>query len=187
MTTIAAGPNWDRLFDTASAQEGYFTTAQADEAGYSAQLLAKYLRNGRIVRARRGIYRIVHFPSGEHEDLVTVWLWSEQQGLFSHETALSLHQLSDAMPVRVHLTLPAEWSTRRFRVPTGVLLHYADVPKRERGWVGSIPVTSPRRTLVDIRRAKVSPELVEQATRQALARGLIAKKEVADLKAEAEK
>ncbi len=50
-----SAPNWDRLFETASVQEGYFTTAQADEVGYSPQLLAKYLRNGRVIRARRGI------------------------------------------------------------------------------------------------------------------------------------
>ena len=73
MTVIAPGPDWNRLFETAATQEGYFTTSQADEVGYSPQLLAKYLQNGRVVRARRGIYRVVHFPPGEHEDLVTAW------------------------------------------------------------------------------------------------------------------
>jgi predicted transcriptional regulator of viral defense system len=181
----APGPNWDRLFETASAQEGYFTTSQADEVGYSPQLLAKYLQNGRVVRGRRGIYRLVHFPPGEHEDLVTVWLWSERQGVFSHETALALHGLSDALPARIHLTLPAEWTKRRFRVPAGVVLHHADLARAERAWVGSVPVTSPRRTLLDARRASLSPEVIEQATRQALARGLIGKKDVAALKREA--
>jgi predicted transcriptional regulator of viral defense system len=182
VTVPVRRPSWDRLFETASAQEGYFTTAQADEVGYSPQLLAKYLQNGRVVRARRGIYRLVHFPAGEHEDLVTVWLWSGRQGVFSHQTALSLHDLSDVLPARVHLTLPARWATRRLRVPAGVVLHFADVAKPDRAWVGSVPVTSVRRTLLDVRRASVSPELVEQATRQAIARGLIGKKDAADLK-----
>jgi predicted transcriptional regulator of viral defense system len=176
-----SGPNWDRLFGTASAQEGYFTTAQGDEAGYSPQLLLKYLQNGRVIRARRGIYRLVHFPPGEHEELTLVWLWSEREGVFSHQTALSLHGLSDVLPVRIHVTLPANWAKRRLRVPEDVVLHHANVSERERAWVGSVPVTSPRRTLVDVRRANVSPELVEQATRQAVARGLIGKGDAARL------
>ena len=181
MPATAPGPDWNRLFETAATQEGYFTTSQADEVGYSPQLLAKYLQNGRVVRARRGIYRLVHFPPGEHEDLVTAWLWSERKGVLSHETALSLHGLSDALPARIHLTLPAAWARRRFRVPEGVVLHHADVSERERTWVGSVPVTSPRRTLVDARHANLSPELVDQAIRQAVARGLIAKKDAARL------
>lgn len=47
------GPRWSRLYETAAAQEGHFTTAQAAEAGYYPQLLTKYLENGRIVRVRR--------------------------------------------------------------------------------------------------------------------------------------
>ena len=31
-----------------------------------------------MLRVRRGIYRLVHFPAGEHEELVMVWLWSKQ-------------------------------------------------------------------------------------------------------------
>ena len=91
----------------AVGQEGHFTTKQAALAGYSPQLLLKYLRNGRITRVRRGVYRMVHFPAGEHEDLATLWLWSEQMGVFSHETALMRHDLSDALPRKVHLTVPA--------------------------------------------------------------------------------
>ena len=68
-------------------------------------------------------------------------------------------------------------------MPEGVGLHYGDVAKRERAWAGSVPVTSPHRTLVDVRRANLSPEFVDQATGQALARGLINKKDAARLAA----
>ena len=69
-------PSWDRLYEMAGSQQGYFTTRQAAEAGYSSQLLLKHIHAGRVVRIQRGIYRLVHFPPGEHEDLVTAWLWS---------------------------------------------------------------------------------------------------------------
>jgi len=51
----------------------------------------------------------------------TAWLWSEQAGVISHQTALSLHGLSDVLPAQAHLTLPAAWSKRRFRVPPDVV------------------------------------------------------------------
>src|SRR3954467_3575360 len=170
-----AGPDWDRLYETALPQEGHFTTQQALDAGYSSQLLVKYLSNGKIVRVRRTVYRLKHFPPGQQEDLVALWLWSDRAAIFSHETALMLHELSDVLPARAHLTLPAKWRKRRLRVPKGVVLHYADVPKRDRAWVGAVPVTSPARTLADSAADHVSPEFLSSAVSQALARGMVSR------------
>ena len=155
------------------AQEGHFTTQQALDAGYSSQLLVKYLDNGKITRVRRSVYRLKHFPPGQQEDLVALWLWSERAGVFSYETALMQHELADVLPVRAHLTLPAKWRKRRLRVPEGVVLHYADVPKRDQAWVGAVPITSPARTLADSAADNVSPEFLSSAVRQALARGMV--------------
>jgi predicted transcriptional regulator of viral defense system len=166
-------PDWDQLYRVAESQEGLFTTQQAGASGYSPQLLAHYVRIGRIVRVQRGIYRLVHFPAGEHEDLVAAWLWSDQVGTFSHQTALSLYDLSDVRPSRIHLTIPESWSKRRLRVPELLVLHYADLSESERQWVGSVRVTSPDRTLFDCARGSIAPDLMRQAARQALARGLV--------------
>jgi predicted transcriptional regulator of viral defense system len=174
-------PDWDLLFETASAQVGYFTTKQAAEAGYSSQLLLKHIRAGRVTRTRRGIYRLVHFPAGEHEELVTAWLWSERVGVVSHQTALALHGLSDALPAHVHLTLPRTWRTRRFRLPIGVVLHHADVSQGERAWFGAVPTTTARRSLNDCAREHVSPDLLRQAAQQAIRRGLVTRAELGDV------
>jgi predicted transcriptional regulator of viral defense system len=178
----ATKPDWDRLFEVASGQEGYFTTQQAAEAGYSSQLVLKHLRAGRVVRERRGIYRLVHFPAGEHEELVTAWLWSERAGVVSHQTALALHGLSDALPAHVHLTLPSKWRNRRFRIPHGIKLHHADVPPNERAWFGAVPTTKPSRTLIDCAREHISPDLLRQAVLQAIQRGLVTKAETREVK-----
>ncbi len=173
-----AEPAWQALYDIAASQEGLFTTQQATAAGYSAPLLVHHQKAGRIARIRRGIYRLVHFPPGEYEELVAAWLWAEQAGVFSHQTALSLHGLSDVLPAQIHLTLPLGWRQRRFRVPKGIVLHHADTPPRERAWVGSVSVTSPSRTLDDCARAGLSPDLLRQAAKQALTRGLVTKAEL---------
>jgi predicted transcriptional regulator of viral defense system len=167
----------------AGAQEGYFTTNQAAHAGYSSQLLLKHIRAGRVARARRGIYRLVHFPAGEHDDLVIAWLWSEQAGVVSHQTALALQGLSNVLPAHVHLTLPHAWRQRRFRVPAGVVIHHADVPPEDRTWFGPVPTTNPRRSLNDCAREGLSPELLRQAAQQALRRGLVDQAELSDVEA----
>lgn len=174
-------PSWDVLFQVASGQDGLFTAEQAERAGYYRQLLRKHVESGRVRRVRRGIYRLVHFPPGEHEELVEVWLWSAQAGVFSHETALALHGLSDVLPKRVHLSVPAEWKRRRLRVPRGVVLHHATVRPQDRTWFGAVPVTEPGRTLLDCAEAHLSPELMVQALRQARERGLASSERLRDV------
>jgi len=182
MSSISVGePNWQMLYDTAASPDGLFTTRQAAAAGYSDPLLAHYQKVGRISRIRRGIYRLVHFPSGQQEDVVTAWLWTDAVGVLSHQTALTLQGLSDALPAQIHLTLPLAWRQRRLRVPEGLMLHYADIPVQDRSWNGAVPVTSTRRTLNDCALAGLSPDLLRHATKQALARGLVTKAELTDV------
>lgn len=176
-------PDWSALYATAAAQAGHFTARQAAEAGYAAPLLIHHRRAGRFERVARGIYRLVHFPTGEHEDLVTAWLWSERQGVVSEVTALALHQLSGVLPSRVHLTVPRAWAQRRLKAPVGVVLHHADVAPGERAWFGSVPVTTVARTLNDCARSHLSPEHLSAAARQAIARGLATVDELPDVAA----
>lgn len=171
-------PDWDRLFEVALAQQGLFTTRQAGEAGYSPQLLTHHVKARTVARVQRGVYRLVHFPSAEHEALVAAWLWSEQAGVMSHQTALALHDLSDLLPTQLHLTVPAAWRRRRFRVPRGIVLHHADVPPGDRAWVGAVPVTNARRSLNDVASDGISPELLQQAAQRALRRGLVVRSEL---------
>ena len=173
-------PDWTALADLAIGQEGVFTTAQAAEVGYSPQLLAHHVRAGRFARVRRGIYRLTHFPGGAHEHLIVEWLWSERRGVFSHETALSLHRLSDVMPAQITLTMPID-SSRKRHLPADVELHRAEVPDAEREWSGPVPITRVARTLNDCARAGLSPDLLEQAARQALRRGLVQRSEIPDV------
>jgi predicted transcriptional regulator of viral defense system len=94
-----------------------------------------------------------------------------------------LHDLSDALPRKVHLTLPASWAKRRLRIPKGVLVHHDDVRRNELVDVGAVPVTNVRRTLLDCAGAHVSPEILEVAIKQAQARGLIDNPDVKAIRA----
>jgi len=176
----ASRPNFEQIYETASTQEGLFTTEQAATAGYSRRLINHYVEAGKFSRVDRGVYRLVHFPPGDHEDLVALWLWSRREGVFSHETALGLHDLSDALPGRIHLTLPLVWHKRRLKVPPIVAVHYADVAPTDRAWMGAVPVTKPARTVNDCAADRALPDLVAQALEQGLKRGLFRPEAVAE-------
>ena len=173
-------PSWDGLYEIAESQQGCFTTAQAREVGFSDQLLQVHLHGGKIERLHRGVYRLTRFPSAgrEQEDLMVVWLWSHSSGVFSHETALRLFGLSDVLPARIHLTLPAAPAGRNLTPPEGVRLYFADFTPQECTFVGAVPVTKPSRTINDVAAVHGDANVVEDAVRQALHRGLITVGEV---------
>lgn len=165
-------PDWNAIYSAALAQSGYVTIGDVRAAGYSSPLLEYHVQTGNLQRVQRGIFRLTHFPSSEHEDLVIAWLWSTGQGVFSHETALMLHDLSDVLPSKQHLTMPSAWKKRRIRVPPNIVLHFGEVPKNQTGWVGSVPVTTPLRTLADCAANNTPAEFLSQAMKQGAKRGL---------------
>lgn len=167
---------WERLFDFALEQEGHFTFEQALEAGYTSPQLLALIKSQRIEKIYPRVYRITRFRPGDHDQLVALWLWSYQEAVFSHETALALHDLSDVLPNTIHCTLPV--SRKRIRSPVGVKLHFADIPQSDRSWRGNIPVTSAPRTLNDCADALVAPELIRQALDQGHERHLFSEDQV---------
>ncbi|MCB9675317.1 MAG: type IV toxin-antitoxin system AbiEi family antitoxin domain-containing protein [Alphaproteobacteria bacterium] len=177
----SSSPSWTELHVLAESQQGVFSVDQAAHAGFSNQLLHKHVRAGNLQRVQRGIYRLTRFPEAarEQEDLVVAWLWSGREGVVSHESALALQGLSDALPSNIHLTVPLSWASRRIRVPEGVVLSMADVAPDERVWVGAVPVTTPVRTILDLAAAHGDASIIDSAIREGLPRGLVTLAEVA--------
>jgi predicted transcriptional regulator of viral defense system len=164
----------DGLYRGAEAQAGYFTAQQAVKAGMDRSTLRHHARpGGRYERVRRGLYRLRHFPSSPYEHVMAAWLPLRDAGaVVSHESALELHELSDAIPDAVHLSLPR--SERGQRRRAGVRMHTLNRPpeKSEIREIAGMPVTSPERTILDSLETGAQPEQIEMAVRQALGRGL---------------
>lgn len=165
-------PDWPALLALAAQQGGHFTLRQAIELGYSRQLVDYRFRTGTLERDRRGIYRLAHYPRDEQDELVLDWLWSEREGVFSHDTALALHALSDILPKRRHLSVPAGWDPSQIRTPRGLVLHPGLPPRDAIQWKGIVPITRPLRTLEDCAASGVAPDLLEQAVREGVAAGV---------------
>ena len=174
-----------RLYEIAESQQGFFTTKQAKAAGFAENTHPYHVHAGNWLREHRGIYRLALFPATDHPDLVQWALWSrnrreETEGVYSHQTALSLWELSDVNPSKLHMTVPKRFR-RNSKPPNILVLHYADLAERDVEVAQGFKFTKPVRTILDlIETDSVSKDIVRQAIRQAFARGLINRKQVRD-------
>ncbi len=175
--------NKDQLFQIADRQQGFFTSKQAKESGFPDSNFHRHIISGEWIKEQRGIYRLAYYPVTERPELVLWYLWScnrqgKPQGVWSHETALDIYELSDVMPAKMHMTVP-----KRFRkgieIPKALSLHFADIPvsdiRSQQGYL----ITTPLRTLIDVvEEAKLSNDLITQALREAIQKGLVSRKEL---------
>ena len=164
-----ASRTYDALYPVAEQQAGYFTAAQAGAAGYSRRQLTYYVTTRRFDRVRRGVYRLSHHPASANEDLFLAWLQVGPQAVISHESALALYELSDALPAAIHLTVTPQTSRRH----PGLRLHTNRLSVDEITRFGGLPVTTVPRTILDVAVSGLAEELVFQAVRQAIQRGLV--------------
>lgn len=174
-----------RLYEIAEGQQGYFTTKQAKAAGFAENTHPYHVQAGNWTREHRGIYRLGSFPRGERPDLMLWSLWSRNrgeaaQGVYSHQTALSLYDLSDVMPAKLHMTVPRGFR-RNSEIPRVLVLHFADLPQSDIGVAHGVRVTRPMRTILDVLAGGEVPlAILRQAAREGLRRGLIRRSEIAD-------
>ena len=164
-----------KLFEVASFQQGYFTAKQAVCAGFSYRMHAHYKQSGDWLKIDRGIFRLAQFPNSPDEDYVRWSLWSSDrnsklQAVISHESALCIHNLSDVMPSKIHLTIPPGF---RKKTPKGCLIHRGRVSIDEKEQREGFFVTNPLRTILDSAEANLSIDYLGQAIQEACNKGTI--------------
>ena len=165
------------LHAVATTQGGYFTAKQASEAGYGNRHLDYHVKAANFERAGRGLYRLPLIPLDEQDELIRLSLWSRDrhdlpQAVASHDTALAFHQLSDVLPVRLHLTMPP--SFRKPSPSATVVLHKTVLAVDDVQEAAGFCVTSPKRTLLDVAsEPSFSREQLDKALAEAVERGLV--------------
>ena len=164
------------LYALAEPQSGWITAADATGAGVSRQQLARYAGSGVLRRSRYGIYRFRDFPAQPFEDVIEACLWAGSDAVASHETALAIYGLGDAMPASIHITVPHRLRKKRTRVTVHVApLATADVATRD-----GVPITSAVRTIRDFAEVATVDE-VTSIVREAEERGLVRQREAQQL------
>ena len=145
---------YNRLYEIAADQDGYFTTKQAIAAGYADNTHPFHVKAGNWVREHRGIYRLAKYPLGQHYDKILWYLWSRgrddrPQGTYSHETALSFYDLSDINPAKLHMTVPPGFR-RSTPTPEILILHRGLIHKEDLTLTQGFRITTPLKAIADL-------------------------------------
>lgn len=173
----------EQLFNVAQTQGGFFTAKQAEEAGFDSHNFTYHVKVGNWEREYRGIYRLSNYPRVEHSDLIIWSLWSRggderPKGVYSHETALSIFNLSDAMPSKLHMTVPSNFR-RSAKTPKILILHYADLKPEEIRGNEEYKVTCPLKAILDLCKNKtIEDQFLLQALAEGKEQGLITQEEI---------
>ena len=176
------------LYKIACQQQGYFTAKQAKKAGYSQKHHSYHVQFKNWIREMRGIYRLSYFPQDDEDAQLVLWyLWSRDrnekpQGVYSHETALRIYDLSDFMPSQLHMSVP--WAFRRFNpIPRILILHKANLKRCDMRPIRGFAVTTPTRTILDLIESKrIEHSHIKQAFHEALKKGMLLPKDEKKIK-----
>ena len=173
----------NKIFEVADRQQGYFTAKQAQDCGIPRSHFHRKLRSGEWIKEQRGIYRLAHYPITDRPELVLWSLWSRDkkdrpQGVWSHETASDIHELCDIMPSKMHMTVPPHFR-KQVKIPKILKLHVATISEKDVEIHQGYQITTPLKTLLDvIKENTISQELIIQAIRTGLQRGILLTQDV---------
>ena len=146
----------DRILQMANEKNGIVTSAEVTNAGISRGHFKILVDKGLLERVERGVYIIPTVFEDEMFNLQTKF----KRGIFSHETALFIHNLTDRTPIKFSMTFPVGYNTKTLKKTK---MKYSRVKKDcfEIGlvWAKSpagnpIRVYNVERTLCDILRAR---------------------------------
>jgi predicted transcriptional regulator of viral defense system len=155
MGTVAAVA---RIAEVAEAQQGLITARQAEARGVPHRDLARLASGGGLLRVAYGVYRVVGAPRPEFLELRAAWLQlapdtavdtrRPAQGVVSHASAATVHQVGFLEPVRHEFTVPPPRRQRSRRAD--VSIHRAALAEDDVQWAEEMLVTTPLRTVADL-------------------------------------
>lgn len=88
--------------------KGILRASEAKEAGVAYKTLQRMYQAGEIEKLEQGLY----MDPDQMEDEYLLTQYRCKKGIFSHETALYFHELTDRTPFQLMLTIPSGYNTR---------------------------------------------------------------------------
>ena len=148
------------------------TNKEAEELGYTRRNLSELTKRGQIERLRPGLYQL---KGKVIEDFVLISSNSNRI-IFSHQTALYLHDLYDRTPNVFHISVPQGYNASHIKKRYEDLqVHYVKKELYELGKTGIkspqgnlIPVYDIERTICDIiiDREKIDKQIFTEAIKR---------------------
>jgi len=146
----------DNLQSVLTKSGGTVTTAQANEAGISNERLRLLVKGGDLERVSFGVY---NSPDAFVDKMYAAQL-RRPKIIYSHETALFLHDLTDRDPINYTVTVPTGYNASRLREDGLKVftikreLHDVGVSKLSTIFGNNVAVYSLERTICDCLRSR---------------------------------
>ena len=164
------------LWSVASEQHGLISLDQLRASGMSAKALRVRCQDGRLTSVHPGVFRVGGAPLTWSQTVMAAALSLAPYGLASHRLAGQLWRFDGIPTAPTEIIVPRH----RRRSRRGFLVHESrDLRAADISRVGTIPVTSPIRTIIDLG-AVVHVYRLEQALDDAVRRGLVDLEHLAD-------
>jgi predicted transcriptional regulator of viral defense system len=154
-----------------SEGNGVIKAADARLAGVNNKELQRLAERGKLERVSHGLY-----IDAEHmEDEYLTAQYRCRKGIFSHETALFLHDLSDRTPLRLMMTIPSGYNTRLLKEKEMYRFFYCKPEVYQAGimvvrspYGHNVKVYNKERTICDCikKKEKLDPGLVLEAVKR---------------------
>jgi predicted transcriptional regulator of viral defense system len=144
---------------------GFVTAEQVSDYGIPRRCLSEMTEAGTVIRVDRGVYTLPEV----WEDEMFILQYRLSKGIFSHETALYLHGMTDRTPHRYTMTFPHGYNTgnaKKQNITTKTIMpkHYELGLTEIASPAGhTLKVYNVERTLCDIIKNKSDIQIVSQA------------------------
>ena len=120
------------------------TNKEAEELGYTRHNLSELTKSGQLERLRPGLYQL----KGKVIDDFVLISSNSNRIIFSHQTALYLHDLSDRTPNVFHISVPQGYNTSHIKKRYEDLqVHYV---KKDLYEQGKTEIKSPQGNLIPV-------------------------------------
>lgn len=165
VSVAAKGSIDTRIRSVATLQRGRVSRGQLLAAGIPEGAIVRRLRNGRLEREHRGVYRLPHtaeVPLGAETGAL---LACGEGAVLSHHSAATLWALRPGTARPIHVTIPGE---RGCPAPAGVKVHRCvTMAPTDVRLLHGLPVTAAARTILDVA-ANLTDRDVERLLDEAL-------------------
>lgn len=170
----------------AKEQCGYFTAQQAIRAGYAHHNHVYHTKKGNWLWIARGLFRLPGYPDTLESSFARWSFWAigrspGRRVVISHDSALHFYRLSPHQPSEVHLTVPDRQFLRDGH--DECICHRQGLADVEIVHHASFLITTPLRTLQDMKPDLILTGCWGETVRQALAQNQLSEQSAEELRA----
>lgn len=100
--------NEEKVLELIKNNGGLIKTSDIKSRNINKMSLVRLVKKGMINRIERGLY----IDSNKMEDSYYIFQYKCPKAIFSHETALYFHDLTDRTPIELMVTVPSKYNSR---------------------------------------------------------------------------